>query len=395
MMKILFCFALTVMLLASLMAQPFQTGHTTITFTDAARNNRQIPTEIYYPADQTGNDMPFTSSGAQKFPVLSFGHGFVMTWDAYQNIWSEVVSEGYVIAFPKTEGNASPSHLEFGKDLAFVLSSIISLGNNSNSLFYNRVDTMTCVMGHSMGGGAAFLAAPGNPHIKALATLAAAETNPSAIQAASGLAIPALLIVGGNDCVTPIANNQQPMYDSLKSDCKTLIQIKGGSHCQMADNNFLCNIGDASCQPSPAITRAAQHAVIRRYLLPWLNYHLKDECDAGLFIESSLSNDTSVLFNKSCQFCTVTGFAESDLSFKSKIFPNPVSGTFYLTVPHSGKPFIAELFTLSGQKIFGQIVIPNQQDNFSFNIPEESPEGLYFLKLSGERLVSTHPIIKQ
>lgn len=29
-------------------AQPFQVGHTTITFTDPGRNNRSIATEIYY-----------------------------------------------------------------------------------------------------------------------------------------------------------------------------------------------------------------------------------------------------------------------------------------------------------------------------------------------------------
>jgi dienelactone hydrolase len=39
------------------------------------------------------------------------------------------------------------------------------------------------VSGHSMGGGASILAAAADARIKAVANLAAAETNPSAIQA--------------------------------------------------------------------------------------------------------------------------------------------------------------------------------------------------------------------
>lgn len=383
-----------ILLSVSLTAQPFQIGHTTVSFTDASRNNRQIATEIYYPADQAGNDVPFANSNSQKFPVLSFGHGFVMTWDAYQNIWSDVVSEGYVMAFPKTEGSASPSHAEFARDLAFVVRSIIGLGENSTSIFYTRVDTMTCVMGHSMGGGAAFLAAAGDSHIKSIATLAAAETNPSAIQSASRLSIPALLIAGGNDCVTPVASNQQVIYDSLKSDCKTLVQIKGGSHCQMAENNFLCNIGDASCQPSPAISRSAQHAVIRRYLLPWLNYQLKDECDAGHFIDLSLPNDTAVLFAKSCSFCTPTGYEDPGRVTKGSIFPNPTTGMIHISAFGSDCPLVGELFSSSGQKIYGQHIHPVWPGTLYFTLPDNLPCGLYLLKLSGERFVSMHRVIK-
>ena len=106
----------------NLIAQHFQVGHTTITLIDTSRSSRAIPTEIYYPADVAGNNVPFTIATNDKFPVISFGHGFVMTWDAYQNIWDAVVPEGFIIAFPKTEGSLSPSHAEFGKDIAFVIS---------------------------------------------------------------------------------------------------------------------------------------------------------------------------------------------------------------------------------------------------------------------------------
>ena len=60
-------------------SQPFQIGHTTINFTDLSRSNRVIAAEIYYPSDIAGDNVAMTTFTSVTFPVLSFGHGFVMT----------------------------------------------------------------------------------------------------------------------------------------------------------------------------------------------------------------------------------------------------------------------------------------------------------------------------
>ncbi len=310
---------------ASLFSQPFQVGHTSITFTDPARNNRSIPTEIYYPADAAGDNVPLAVSAGEKYPVLSFGHGFVMTWDAYQNIWNAVVPEGFIIVFPKTEGSFSPSHVELARDLAFVIRQVETLGQPGNSLFFNRVDSMNCVMGHSMGGGAAFLAASLDTNIKTLATLAPAETSTSAVQAAGGLQIPALVFAGANDCVTPPAVHQLPMYEALQSECKTYVSITGGSHCQMANSNFFCTIGEATCTPAPTITRAEQHQIINRYLLPWLKFQLKNDCVAGAALDSLIEVDAAISFDKTCVLCNVSAAAGSKAGVEVSVFPNPFS----------------------------------------------------------------------
>ena len=109
-------------------------------------------------------------------------------------------------------------------------------------------------MGHSMGGGASFLAAQLNSNIKTLVNFAPAETNPSAITAAASITIPSLIFAGVNDCVTPQNTNQIPMYNGLGSSCKTLISIIGASHCQMSNSNSLCNFGELTCTPTATIT---------------------------------------------------------------------------------------------------------------------------------------------
>ena len=384
---------LVVLLCNNLFAQPFQIGHTTITLIDSSRNNRSIPTEIYYPADVAGDNVPVTIVSNNKFPVISFGHGFVMGWDAYQNIWDALVPEGFIIAFPKTETGFAPSHAEFGNDLAFVIAELNVFGLNNSTLFYNRIDSMNCVMGHSMGGGSAFLASQFDPAIKTLATLAPAETNPSAIQAAASINIPSLIIAGGNDCVTPPPANQIPMYDSLQSSCKTFISINGGSHCQMADNNFLCNFGKATCSPQPTITRAEQHIAIIRYLLPWLKYQLKSDCISGAQFDSLITTDTSIVFQNTCLPCIPISINEKPITFNIEIFPNPFSDKIFIqSNQFKNSNVIIDLSLINGSKIFTQTffnVTPDEK--LKLSIKENLSSGMYFLKVTVD---SQHRIMK-
>ncbi|MEK8179528.1 T9SS type A sorting domain-containing protein [Flavobacterium buctense] len=342
-------------------AQSFQVGHTTLTFTDPNRGNRLIATEIYYPADVAGDNVALTATTG-SFPVLSFGHGFVMTWDAYQNFWSALVPNGYIMAFPKTEGSFSPSHLDFGKDLAFVIAQMNLLNVDNTSIFFNRISDMNSVMGHSMGGGASFLAAQLNSAIKTIVNFAPAETNPSAISAAASLTIPALVFSGVNDCVTPPNVHQIPMYNSLGSTCKTLINIIGGSHCQMANSNFFCNVGDGSCTPQPTITRAFQHNIINTYLLPWLNYQLKGNCSQGSLFDSQILTDMAITYQKNCIQCVNLETNTAVLENTIKVYPNPmndfvsISGiagnTYHIAIYDSNAKLVVEQ-TFTGATTIG------------------------------------------
>ena len=143
------------LLSSTIEAQPFDIGHTTIDFYDSDRN-RNVQTEIYYPADSQGENVLIA---AGSYPIIIFGHGFLMSWDSYQNFWTELVPHGYVICFPTTEMSISPSHEDFGLDLRFVSTQMHLENDDSNSMFFNSFAQETGLMGHSMGGGASFLAA--------------------------------------------------------------------------------------------------------------------------------------------------------------------------------------------------------------------------------------------
>jgi predicted dienelactone hydrolase len=172
-----------------------QIGHTTVTFVDSTRNNRSIATEIYYPAVSAGDNTPIAPG---VFPLIAFGHGFVMVWSAYQNFWETLVPEGYILAFPKTEGSILPNHADFGKDLKLLITKIQASGAG-NIIPKASIGITSAIMGHSMGGGSAFLAAQNNAAITTLVSFAAAITNPSSVTAAQQVSVPTLLFSGVND----------------------------------------------------------------------------------------------------------------------------------------------------------------------------------------------------
>jgi dienelactone hydrolase len=279
-------------------AQTYSVGHVQITYTDPARAGRSIQTEIYYPAATAGTSVPVSPG---TFPIIVFGHGFVMSWDAYQNIWDDLVPQGYIVAFPRTEGSFSPSHAEFGMDLKFLVTKLQSeSATNLSSPFYNHINSKSAIMGHSMGGGSTFLAAESNPNITTMVTFAAANTTPPSIAAATNVSVPALVFAGENDCVAPPAVHQIPMYDSLGSLCKTFISVKGGAHCEFANNNFNCSFGQSTCTPTPAITRAQQQDAVSDLLKLWLEYYLKDICTSWDTFNDSLVASPRITYEQSC-----------------------------------------------------------------------------------------------
>ncbi len=269
-----------------------------MTFVDPARN-RTIPTELYYPASTPGHNVPVAQPPGDGFPAITFGHGYLMVWSAYANIWQALVPRGYVVAFPRTEEGLLPSHLELARDLVFLVARLRQENENASSPFFGALAEEAAVMGHSMGGGASVLAAALDTTITALANMAAAETNPSAIQAASNVGQPALVISGSLDGVTPPAEHQIPIYQALASTCKTYVSITGGSHCQFAMYNLNCSLGEAFAPP-PTIDRPTQHALTAGFLLPWLDAHLKGQEEEWFVFEDLLVSCAGVTFQHDC-----------------------------------------------------------------------------------------------
>lgn len=298
-MRSIFLFSL--LLSIGAMAQPFQIGSVTTSFFDAQRS-RTVDCEVHYPATSTGANAPFE---AGAFPVLVIGHGFVMTVNAYDYLVQHFTPLGFIVVLPTTEGGFAPDHADFGADLAFLSEALRAAGNDTQSAFFGHVQPLTALMGHSMGGGAAFLGASGNADVQALITMAPAETNPSAIAAAAGVQVPTLVFAASEDCVTPIADHAQPIYDGLVLPCRAFINVIGGGHCYFGDSNFNCTFGEFTCGPNLTISRAEQQDVVTDMATLWLHQHLFADAAAEQAFTDSLAS--------SARFTSATACLSTDI----------------------------------------------------------------------------------
>lgn len=336
----------------------YQIGHTTITFNDPSRTGgfgsgggagRQIQTEIYYPGLTSGNNVPVAPG---EHPIIVFGHGFAMAWDAYENIWQHYAEKGYILAFPRTEGNLfpSPSHQNFSLDLKIVEEKLRLLNNETSSIFFEKINGNSALMGHSMGGGASILASASNTSIKTVVGLAPAETTPSAITAAANVTVPALIFSGSKDGVTPPADHHIPIYNALNSDCKTFINILGGAHCYFAGTNFNCDFGESTSSSGISISRSEQQERTYSILDPWLAYVLLDDCDAYEEYLTALTTNLNLTTETTCTTNPTPTILNSNNVLTSS--ESGISYQWYLNgIPINGANSISHTATTTGEYV--------------------------------------------
>jgi pimeloyl-ACP methyl ester carboxylesterase len=360
-------------------------GHMTVTYTDPARSNRSIANEIYYPATSAGESTPFATG---QFPVIVFGHGFVMGYNSYLYFKDAMVPLGYIVVYPTTEGSTSPVHADFGADLAFLINKMQSEGANSSSPFYTHVGTTSAVMGHSMGGGSAFLACENNTTPTCMVTFAAATTTPSSITAAANVSIPALVLSGSADCVADPTTNQLAMYNALASTCKAYVSIIDGSHCYFGDYNFNCTLGESFCDPVPPLARADQQDVTLDFVQIYLNFYLKGNTASWAVFVDSLASSSRITYQLSCP---TTGIVDNYKPSQTiSIWPNPADANINVEFETTGNYTISIVDAIGKQSIIersGSNVLGNVSETIDIS---SLKKGFYFVEvdINGDKAYS-------
>lgn len=380
----------------AMLSQPFPVGHMSINFKDVGRTGgyaisggvttntatgRDIGTEVYYPATTAGNNQPVA---AGQFPVVVIGHGFVMGWDSYDNIYNQLAAKGYIVLLPRTEGSFSPNHGEFGADLRYLANAGMNLNSISTPTvlltFNGKVAQKSAIGGHSMGAGSSYLAAANNTSITCLFNFAAATTNPSSISSASLITVPSLVISGARDCVadTTVQNSH---YNALASAKKFHVILTQLTHCDFGNGtNGNCTLGQGTSGCGNQVSNALAFPRYMNYLQNFLDNQLKNDCPAGQRFMDSVNTASSLrsgLKKQGSIICLSTGIKESANSFYS-VFPNPTQNTLNINFNNESLSNLKiEIVNTTGQIVYNT-TIHDRTNEITLDI-ETLDSGIYFL----------------
>jgi dienelactone hydrolase len=348
----------------------FEVGHVSATYIDPTRSDRSIACEVYYPSTSAGDAVPVADG---TFPFIAFGHGFVMDYTAYQNITDELVASGYVMIYVETEGGFAPAHADFGLDLAYVADHFYEENATAGSLFQSHLIDRCAIMGHSMGGGATWLAATTSASVDCIAGLAPAETNPSAIAAASNVNVPALVLSGSSDAVTPPADHHIPIYEGTASECKIFVDILNGSHCGYADSGSLCDFGEFGFN---GLSRAEQQVITHDLLLAYVDFYLKDLPAGNAVLQNYDSTESNVEMQIEC----LSSVAQSD-SPGMWVFPNPCTESLFLESDASGSMTYSVMDLTGKLVVSGKLMFSGGRAEVNTN---QLPVGIYTVLLNDQ-----------
>ena len=253
----------------------FAVGHTMFTATDAARGDRELIVNVWYPVDEadaatepraeyplTG---PFTlasevavdglvvsSTGPLAFLVFSHGFGGINTQST--QLMEALASHGFIIASPAHTGNTAldlsddmPAEKRV-PDISFVIDTMFERSNTPGDAFEGRIDESEVgVLGHSYGGQtsmgmvAGWAGAGPDPRVKAIGVIAGGVGEGDfSDEALASVTAPTLLLVGTLD-PGALENHNYAFTRMPNAEALFKVEITGANHTHFAN---VCDIGN-------------------------------------------------------------------------------------------------------------------------------------------------------
>lgn len=254
---------------------------------------RVLDTVVWYPSTAAAPlddryaavlDAPLDPAGG-PYPVLMFSHGSCGYATQSLFLTALVASYGYVVVSPPHPGNTFaefpacgtpaaqlPSALERPRDIVYALDQMLAANADPGSPFFASMDPGRIGMsGHSFGGFTTYAVLPLEPRFRVAIPMA------PAVPGAPVVAVPSLTMLGQIDSVvslpairTAYANARAP---------KLLVEVEDAGHYAFSD---LC-FPSADCNPPLTATQDEAHAVVLRWVLPFLERYLAGRASAEPF----------------------------------------------------------------------------------------------------------------
>jgi dienelactone hydrolase len=201
-----------------------------------------------------------------RCPAVVFGHGWMQPVGRYADTLRFLASWGFVAAAPDSERGPVPSHGGLALDMTRVADRLADakLGGGRVTVDPAR----RSLAGHGIGGGAAVLAAASwGAGIKAVVTVSASETTPSAVLAATRVRVPGLHFVGADDVLSPAPSNGEAIARAWGGPVQ-LRRIKKARHLSLTEGMHWTSmlIGDGDAKGTQKAVRTLMTAFLMQHL---------------------------------------------------------------------------------------------------------------------------------
>ncbi len=280
---------------------PFAVTSATFSLPTATGGLAPGSTVVWYP----GAGSAVAAGG--PYPPVVLVHAFQLGSGDYQDWAAKIASWGFVVAVP---GHADPFLLpDNEKEVKTTLGAmdwLVAQDADQTSRFFGQLDAQKFgFVGHSLGGGAAIVAATRSAtlgRVKAVVGLAPAPlsvqtsifTTPTPIlpDTASGFRPATLVVTGSQDLIVAASNSRSIYFDGAAAP-RAFVRLDRHCHMNYADNIPALAAIASDYNASTCTTQASQLQEARIYVIPWLMFHLRGDTRVTDYVDGKYAAEQS------------------------------------------------------------------------------------------------------